>query len=42
MSEAVAILEEASETEDPAVVFAVSQKAIASALVALRHDPMVL
>lgn len=40
MSEAVAILEEASETEDPAVVFAVTQKAIASAL-GLRHDPMV-
>lgn len=41
MSEAVAILKEASETEDPAVLFAVTQKAIASALVGLRHDPMV-
>jgi len=39
MSEAVAILEKASETEDPAVVFAVTQKAIASALkVIMRAD----
>jgi tetratricopeptide (TPR) repeat protein len=39
MQEAVAILEEASETEDPAVVFAVTQKAIASGLkVIMRAD----
>ena len=39
MQEAVAILEEAAETEDPAVVFAVTQKAIASALkVIMRAD----
>jgi tetratricopeptide (TPR) repeat protein len=39
MHEAVAILEEAAETEDPAVVFAVTQKAIASAVkVIMRAD----
>ncbi len=39
MLEAVAILEEASDSEDPAVVFAVTQKAIASALkVIMRAD----
>jgi tetratricopeptide (TPR) repeat protein len=39
MHEAVAILEKAAETEDPAVVFAVTQKAIASALkVIMRAD----
>jgi tetratricopeptide (TPR) repeat protein len=39
MQEAVAILQEAAETEDPAVVFAVTQKAIASALkVIMRAD----
>ena len=39
MQEAAAILQEAAETEDPAVVFAVTQKAIASALkVIMRAD----
>jgi len=39
MQEAVAILQEAAETEDPAVVFTVTQKAIASALkVIMRAD----
>ncbi len=39
MHEAVAILEEAADTEDPAVVFAVTRKAIASALkVIMRAD----
>jgi tetratricopeptide (TPR) repeat protein len=39
MQEAMAILEEAAETEDPAIVFAVTQKAIASALkVIMRAD----
>jgi hypothetical protein len=39
MHEAVEILEQAAETEDPAVVFAVTQKAIASALkVIMRAD----
>lgn len=39
MQEAVAILQEAAQTEDPAVVFAVTQKAIASALkVIMRAD----
>ena len=39
MQEAAAILTEAAETEDPAVVFAVTQKAIASALkVIMRAD----
>jgi len=39
MHEAVVILEEASDTEDPAVVLAVTQKAIASALkVIMRAD----
>ncbi|MBA3339228.1 MAG: hypothetical protein H0T54_05700 [Geodermatophilaceae bacterium] len=39
MHEAVAILEEASDTQDPAVVFAVTQKAISSALkVIMRAD----
>jgi len=39
MHEAVAILQEAAETQDPAVVFTVTQKAIASALkVIMRAD----
>jgi hypothetical protein len=39
MHEAVEILQQAAETEDPAVVFAVTQKAIASALkVVMRAD----
>jgi tetratricopeptide (TPR) repeat protein len=39
MQEAVAILEEAAETEDPAIALAVTQKAIASALkVVMRAD----
>jgi tetratricopeptide (TPR) repeat protein len=39
MREAVSILEEAAETDDPALVFAVTQKAIASALkVVMRAD----
>jgi tetratricopeptide (TPR) repeat protein len=37
MQEAAAILTEAAETEDPAVVFAVTQKAIASSLKVIMH-----
>lgn len=37
MQQAVTTLEQAAETEDPAVVFAVTQKAIASALKVIMH-----